>query len=311
MKLRIGSRPSPLALRQAEMTKQEIARVFPDVECEIVRVVSEGDKAKTARELRWSGKGAYVRNLQHKLLSGEIDIAVHSSKDLPAETVEGISVAAALKRASVCDMLISEKITSLDKLRGNFVIATSSIRRRAFLKLFDAHLRFVDIKGNIDTRLKKLRTGEFDAIVLAAAGIQRLFEKLDVPSFEIPVEVLPPAPGQGTICIEARNGNQDVLRVLYAISDKPSMMQFKIEYSILQAVGGSCNVPLSIYAEPASDGFIVRLAIPERSGKRFSLEQKISAADLGNDLDDFLSKLKRENISRKIAEYEKEWKDLL
>lgn len=293
------------------MTKLEIARVRPDVECEIVKVVSEGDRAKTTRELRWSGKGAYVRNLQDKLLSREVDIAVHSSKDLPGEDIDGISVAAALKRASVCDLLISEKIITLDALRGEHLIATSSIRRRAFLKLFNSTLKFVDMKGNIDTRLKKLQAGEFDAIILASAGIQRLFGKLDVPSFEIPTDVLPPAPGQGTICIEARNGDKEVRQVLYAISDKPSMLQFKIEYSILQAVGGSCNVPLSIYAQPAADGFDVRLSIPETSGKKFSLEQKISSDSVGKDLDDFLSKLKSLDISRKIAAYEKEWKELL
>jgi hydroxymethylbilane synthase len=258
VKLRIGTRRSRLALAQAGEVAERLARA--GVESEVVPMATSGDRGAPAATSPAGVKGLFVAEIVRALQAGEVDLAVHSAKDLPAADDEGIAVAAVPPRADPSDLLVTRDPT----LRGGAMVGTSSLRRRAQLLALRPELRLVDIRGNVDRRLRKLEDGEVDGVVLAAAGIARL--GATPPSSE----VLPivPAPGQGCLAVQARADDQATREAIAWLDDPDSRMAFEAERSVMARLGGGCALPLGALATVAGDTVRLVALVASPDGSR-------------------------------------------
>jgi hydroxymethylbilane synthase len=247
VKLRIATRRSRLAMAQAQEVANRLAG--KGVEVELVPMTTSGDRGGPASASRFGIKGLFVHEIVRALQDGEVEAAVHSAKDLPSEDPDGVVVAAVPERADPLDVLV----TRGDEPTDGATVGTSSIRRRAQLARSRPDLRVTDLRGNVDTRLRKLEAGEVDGLVLAAAGLARL--GISPPAaVPLPVEDMVPAPGQGALAVQARAGDERVLEVLSAIDHDRSRTAFEAERALVAAVGGGCALPLGAYAEARSGG---------------------------------------------------------
>lgn len=246
--LKIGTRGSALALWQARTVAGLLeAR---GVQVELVIIKTDGDRLQERPLTETGTKRLFVKEIEDALLGREIDLAVHSAKDMPAELPEGLDVAAVLPREDPCDALVlpgtvadADLATALTHLDERPVIGTSSVRRIAQLAVAIPQARFAPIRGNVDTRLRKLDGGEFNAIVLAAAGMRRLGFTPRI-SAAIPFEVCIPAPGQGIVAIEIRAGDAGTRALLEPISDRAARISLDAERTVVAALGGGCQLPL-------------------------------------------------------------------
>jgi hydroxymethylbilane synthase len=238
VKLRIGTRRSRLALAQAGEVADRLARA--GVESEVVPMATSGDRGAPVTSSPAGVKGLFVAEIVRALQEGEVDLAVHSAKDLPAADDEGVAVAAVPPRADPSDLLVTREPT----LREGAIVGTSSLRRRAQLLALRPELRLVEIRGNVDRRLRKLEDGEVDGVVLAAAGIARL--GATPPSSE----VLPivPAPGQGCLAVQARADDVATREAAAWLDDPDSRVAFEAERSVMARLGGGCALPLGALA---------------------------------------------------------------
>ena len=267
-RLVIGTRKSRLALIQTGMVSEAIAAAFPDVVIEVKEIVTAGDRSP-GKPLSESGTvGFFTRDIETKLLTGEIDLAVHSLKDLPVEPPEGLMIAATPKRADPRDVLVCREAASLEDLPKGAVVGTSSPRRSAQLLAVRGDLTMRELRGNVDTRIEKLRRGDYDAIVTAKAALDRLglaqviTETLD-PSWYLP------APAQGALAVETREGDLDVVRIVSALNDAATFIATSAERELLAKLGGGCRLPLGALAEPvAGDGLLLRASLASSDGRR-------------------------------------------
>jgi hydroxymethylbilane synthase len=241
--LRLATRRSALALAQAELVAGAVRAAWPGVEVELVPVVTEGDRRRDVATTAIGGKGVFTAAVQEAVLDGRADLAVHSAKDLPAPQTPGLVLAAVPERADPRDVLVArERVAGLDDLPAGATVGTGSPRRVALLRYLRPDLEVVPLRGNVDTRLRKVRSGELDAAVLAAAGLLRLglgdelLAPLDPDSFT-------PAPGQGCLAVEAREDDTRVLGLLSGISHRPSRVALRGERAFLGRLGGSCTLP--------------------------------------------------------------------
>jgi hydroxymethylbilane synthase len=257
VKLRIGTRRSRLALAQAGEVAERLARA--GVESEVVPMATSGDRGAPGASSPAGVKGLFVAEIVRALQVGEVDLAVHSAKDLPAADDEGVSVAAVPPRADPSDLLV----TRHPNLREGAIVGTSSLRRRAQLLALRPELRLVEIRGNVDRRLRKLEDGEVDGVVLAAAGIARL--GATPPSSE----VLPivPAPGQGCLAVQARADDAATREAAAWLDDPDSRVAFEAERSVMARLGGGCALPLGALATVAGDTvrLVALVATPDGS----------------------------------------------
>jgi hydroxymethylbilane synthase len=257
VKLRIGTRRSRLALAQAGEVAERLARA--GVESEVVPMATSGDRGAPDTSSPTGVKGLFVAEIVRALQEGEVDLAVHSAKDLPAADDEGVAVAAVPPRADPSDLLVTRDPT----LREGAIVGTSSLRRRAQLLALRPELRLVEIRGNVDRRLRKLEDGEVDGIVLAAAGIARL--GATPPSSE----VLPivPAPGQGCLAVQARADDEATREAAAWLDDPDSRAAFEAERSVMARLGGGCALPLGALATVAGDTvrLVALVATPDGS----------------------------------------------
>lgn len=246
--IRIGSRKSRLALVQTEIVKRKIEEAFPEVRAEIVEMSTKGDELLDRSLTSFGGKGVFTKELEEALINGEIDLAVHSAKDMPMEFPEGLGIGAVLKRESAEDVLVTRDGTRLFDLKPGSVVGTSSLRRELQIKKVNPLVQIRMIRGNVLTRLRKLSEGQYDAIVLAAAGLKRLalpdsgeyhYEFLDR-------SVCLPAAGQAILAVESRGGH--LKEVLDAIHDAEAAVSLYAERAYLSAIGGSCNAPAAAYS---------------------------------------------------------------
>jgi hydroxymethylbilane synthase len=243
--IRLGTRGSALALVQAREVADRLGAGGAEVE--IVTMRTEGDRRADARLSVVGGKGLFVREIEEALLRKEIDLAVHSLKDLPAETPEGLTLGAYPPRADARDVLVAREAATLATLPAGAVVGTSSPRRRAVLLSVRPDLGVQPIRGNVDTRLRKLESGGFDAIVLAAAGLDRL--GLTVPHTELlDPDVFVPAVGQGILALEVRVDDRSTLGHLAALDDPATRPCALAERACLARLGASCNTPIAAYA---------------------------------------------------------------
>ena len=248
VKIRIGTRKSKLALAQTNMVVQALEEQYPAIKTELVYVTTTGDKQLDKSLTEIGGKGVFVSEIEQALQNGLIDMAVHSAKDLPAVLAEGLEISAVLKRGNYRDVLVTQKgicvVNSPD-----FIIGTGSMRRRAGLQKQYADIGFADIRGNIDTRLQKLKDGFYDGIILAAAGLERIgmnhSEEFDYRAFDY-TEMLP-SPCQGIIAVETRKN--DIFNEYFSrINDKETFICFETEREMIKKLNVNCTVPLGAYS---------------------------------------------------------------
>lgn len=248
MKIKIGTRKSRLAIAQTEMVISEISRLFPDIETEIVYISTKGDKIIDKPLAELGGKGIFVSEIERALQSGAIDIAVHSAKDLPVELADGLEISGVLERGSYNDVLVTRKNRPIAQ-HGDFIVGTGSLRRRMSLSSIYTGLRFANIRGNVDTRLRKLLDGEYDGIVLALAGLERLNlfgdESFDYRVFGYREFI--PAPCQGIIAVESR-AEDNVTPIINAINNQSTYLSFETERYIIEQLGAGCDMPLGAYS---------------------------------------------------------------
>jgi len=259
--LRVGTRTSGLALRQTGLVVELIRAARPGLEVEVVRVVTRGDQTQAAGvPLPEIGvKGLFTAELEQGLRAGSVDLAVHSLKDLPTEEPAGVTIGAVCLREDPRDALVTRGGATLASLRSGALVGTGSVRRSAQLLAARPDLRVVPLRGNVDTRVRKVREGELDAAVLALAGLRRLGLDGDVGEV-LPLELMLPAPGQGALAVQCRLDDPVALDVLAAIDDADARAAATAERAFLSEVGGGCSAPIGALAEVVGPG-IVRLRI--------------------------------------------------
>lgn len=258
MKIRIGTRGSKLALWQANYVKRQLEGLGHEVELVIIK--TRGDRIQDLSFDKIEGKGFFTKELEEALLEGRVDLAVHSMKDLPTEHHPDLVLAGVSKRANPADWLIARPEAVEEgrpfRLKSQAVVGTSSARRKAQLRHFRPDVSFVDIRGNVPTRLRKLEEGQTDAIVLAAAGIERL--ELDLSHLHVqplyPREFVP-APAQGVLAYQCRRDDTPLRKTLLAIHDEDTARTVQVERKVLQLTGGGCHAPLGAYCERDPNGF--------------------------------------------------------
>ena len=244
--LTIGTRGSQLALWQAQFVKSQLEYHFPSLEIHLSPIKTTGDTIQD-RSLVGLGKGVFTKEIENALLTGEIDLAVHSLKDLPTELPDGLGIAAILKREDPRDVLITATGYPLEELLGGAKIGTTSPRRKAQLLHMRPNLRVVDVRGNIDTRLRKLQETDLDGIILAAAGIIRLLDPEIITQY-FDTERMVPAVGQGALAVEVREGDNRVKELLGPLNDPETIAEVTAERTVLKSLGGGCQVPVGAYA---------------------------------------------------------------
>jgi hydroxymethylbilane synthase len=252
--IRIGSRGSQLALWQARHIAAALRGLGHEVAIEVIRTT--GDRMQSMAFAAVGSKGMFTREIEEALVAGTIDLAVHSLKDLPTELDKAFTLAAIPPRADARDVFVSQQYERLPALPPGSRVGTSSLRRQAQLRALRPDLEYIEFRGNVDTRLAKLADGKADAIILAAAGLDRL-EKADVIRERFSPEVLCPSPGQGALGIECRAGDERMLAVLAKLDDRATRLAVTAERTCLAALGGGCLVPIGAYCH--SDGAIFHL----------------------------------------------------
>lgn len=257
--IRIGTRKSLLALVQTEIVKDALLRAFPETEIEIVKIDTKGDQLLDRSLTSFGGKGVFTVELEAELLSGAIDIAVHSAKDMPMEFPEGLGIGAVLSRADARDTFVSLDGTKLADLAPGSVVGTSSLRRELQIKEINPQVQIKLLRGNVQTRLRKLKEGQYDGIILAAAGIERLgYENEEEFHYEyLEPETFLPAAGQGILAVESRMDDAETAEMLVAIHDAEAACLLAAERSFLKTIGGSCNAPAAAYCRKEGGRFLM------------------------------------------------------
>ncbi len=254
-----------MALWQAEFVAAELKKFFPSLEIELVKVHTTGDKILDAPLAKIGGKGLFTKELELQMAAGAIDLAVHSLKDVPTELPEGFKIAAITKRAQPFDAFVSNKFSTFDALPKNSVVGTSSLRRAAQILSLRPDLLIKNLRGNVETRLKKLDAGDFDAIILAAAGLERLGHTSRIK--EILTQIIPAA-GQGALAIETRADDDENFSLVQKLNDDETFAAVKVEREFLTEVGGSCQIPVGIFANVDDDKINVQALIASTDGKK-------------------------------------------
>lgn len=284
--LRIGSRGSKLALWQADHVAQKLRTRGHDVVVEIIRTT--GDAKNNLPFARVDTKGMFTKEIEEALAEGRIDLAVHSLKDLPTTVPEPFALAAIPERADARDAFVSVKYESFAALPEGARVGTSSLRRQSQLKAQRRDLEYVEFRGNVDTRLRKLEEGQVEAIVLAAAGLERLGLTENIRE-RFPALVLCPAAGQGAMAVETRAADEATIAALGFLDDAETRFEVTAERATLAALGGGCQVPIGVHCERADSGFVITGAVASPDGSsilREELEQQkgASADALGEEL---------------------------
>jgi hydroxymethylbilane synthase len=269
--LRIGTRGSALALWQAKTVAALIETA--DRRTEIVVIRTGGDRLQDAPLSEPGGKGLFVKELEDALLADEIDLAVHSAKDMSAVLPDGLSIGAVLPREDPRDALVLPRGNAAIDFEGALAhigempaIGTGSVRRIAQLAALLPHARFAPIRGNVDTRLRKLDAREYAALVLAAAGLRRLSLESRI-SATIPVEVCIPAPGQGIVAVETRSDDRRVIEAIAPVSDRDAAVSLAAEREVVAALGGGCQLPLGVIAEHRRDALTIQGVVAWPDGR--------------------------------------------
>lgn len=260
--VKVGTRGSALALAQTEQTLQRLRALHPKIKFVAVPIKTTGDRITTTAKLRTSGKGLFTKEIERALLSKKVSLAIHSLKDLPSELPEGLVLGAVPERAEAADVFIGRGSVPIDKLPAGARIGTSSLRRQAILRSIFRQFVFEDLKGNLDTRLEKLKSprGGLSGIIVAAAGLRRLRGENGVPAQLLSKEVLVPAAGQGALALEIREGDKVMRELLAPIHHPTTAACVSAERELQRRLEGGCQVPMGAYAEVSADNVLTLTA---------------------------------------------------
>lgn len=274
--LTIGTRQSLLALWQSNHIAALLRKQYPDCEVVLKKIVTKGDKILDVPLAQIGGKGLFTKEIEEELINGTVDLAVHSLKDMPTVLPEGLCLTAITERANVGDAFVSNKYNSFAELPQGATLGTSSLRRKAQLLAARPDLKIIDLRGNVDTRLRKLDEGQYDAIILAAAGLERLGHKDRIKEV-IPPNVCLPAVGQGALAIESRSEDPEVRQMLDFLNDIPTRQATSAERAFLGLVEGGCQVPIGVHADVEGENIKIEAIISSLDGKTV-LRNTISGA---------------------------------
>ena len=281
-RIKIGTRGSALALWQANFIAAELSKKFPMLEVELIRVTTKGDKILDSPLSKIGGKGLFTKELEMRLLDGSIDLAVHSLKDVPTELPSGLTLAAITERAEPFDAFISNKFNSIAELPRGAIVGTSSLRRRAQLLSIRSDLQIRDLRGNVDTRLRRLDEGKFDAIVLAAIGLKRLGHGDRIKKI-LPISEMIPAVGQGALAIEIAEGGR-VENFVRVLDDPISRAAVSAERAFLRVVEGGCQVPVGVFASIVGEGLRIEGVIASPDGREIVRGSIVGSLDRAAEL---------------------------
>ncbi len=300
----IGTRSSDLALWQAKFVKKQLEARVKNLSVELKLITTKGDKIIDVALSKIGDKGLFTKELEIALLSKKIDIAVHSLKDLQTDIPAGLKLAAVTKRHDVEDVLIARKKgVTVETLSENATVATGSLRRRCQLKHIRPDLNIVELRGNVPTRIKKFLDSDWDAIILARAGVERLNLRKYISSV-IPKEILLPAVGQGALGIEIRSNDEFTLEIVQSIHDTKTFEAVSAERALLKKLEGGCQVPIGAFAEVKSNGLYLDAIVGSVDGSitfRKKMRGKITeAGKLGRRLADDLLKAGAKEILEDI-----------
>jgi hydroxymethylbilane synthase len=276
--LRLATRASALALAQSRLVVDGLRAAWPDLQVELVTVVTEGDRRRDVPAAALGGKGIFTAAVQQAVLEGRADLAVHSAKDLPAAQVPGLVVAAVPEREDPRDVLLARRpLGGLDDLPAGARVGTGSPRRVALLHWLRPGLEVVPLRGNVDSRVRRVHAGELDAVVLAAAGLRRL--GLAGEAVPLDPEAFIPAPGQGCLAVEARGDDTRTLGLLGALTHRPSRVALRGERAFLRRLGGSCTLPAGALLRPAGGAIEIHGFLSGLDGKGLVRERLRGPAD--------------------------------
>ncbi len=246
MKIKVGTRGSKLALAQTHSVLESLKKFSPGLQAEVEIIKTKGDVLADVSLLQIGGQGVFVKEIEEALLSGQIDLAVHSMKDVPGEIPEGLAFAAILKREDMRDVLVSRANVKFEFLPKGAKIGTGSLRRGAQIKSFMPDVEIVPLRGNIDTRLKKIETENLTGVILAAAGMKRLGYAARISQY-LPPEIMLPAVGQGALGLQLREKDKDLSAICVKLNDAVTAAEVGAERSYLRALGGGCRLPIAAY----------------------------------------------------------------
>lgn len=300
----IGTRGSLLARAQSETVRKALASLHPNRAWMIREIKSEGDIQPDASLASIGGQGVFVKALEEKLLACEIDLAVHSLKDMPTRLASGLKIGAVLPRQDARDALVSRTSTTLDDLPTGAVVGTGSLRRRAQLLAYRRDLVVQDIRGNVDTRLRKLNSGGYDALIMAVAGLIRL-QRRSLISHYLPLEAFLPAVGQGALAVEVRENEEQVAALVEPLNDPLTERAVSAERAFLCALGGGCAVPIAAHAAVADDRLSLQGMVTDLEGRKVIRDSlsgsPAQAEDIGRRLAKRMLRGGAEEILREVA----------
>ena len=303
--VRIATRKSPLALWQANYVKAELEKNFPGLQVELLPMTTRGDKILDSPLAKVGGKGLFVKELEEALLRNEADLAIHSMKDVPVEFPAGLCLATICQREDPRDALVSNHFASVDALPAGARVGTSSLRRQCQLRARRPDLQVLDLRGNVNSRLAKLDAGDYDAILLAAAGLKRLGLEARITALLECGESLP-ANGQGAVGIECRRNDTELLDLLARLEDKATRQRVMAERAMNRSLQGGCQVPIGAYAELQGDELWLRGLVGSIDGQRIlraemrgpvsdaeALGEKVASALLAQGADKLLAEIQQ------------------
>lgn len=276
-KLKFATRPSALARWQTQYIINNLQTAWDDLICEEIVITTRGDRILNKPLPEIGGKGLFTYELEQALLEGRVDAAVHSLKDLPTEDAHGLCISVIPKRADGRDVFICPAGYALDDLPSGSIIGTSSIRRQAQLLARRPDIKIQSIRGNVDTRIRKAVEGQYDAIILAAAGVLRLGLEDHITQF-LPLDVMLPAPGQGALAIQQRADDQETRDLLMAINDQATHLAVRAERTFLAALGGGCSLPVGALASVDETEISLRGVVAASDGSDI-----LKVSGVGND----------------------------
>ena len=272
--LRLGTRGSALARRQTELVAEALSAAGIDSEPLVIHTT--GDRNISASLLEIGGQGIFVREIEQALVEGRVDVAVHSAQDMPGELLPGTTIGATLPRADVRDVLVG---SSLAGLAPGTRVGTGSRRRVAQLLAARPDVIPAEIRGNVDTRLRKLSDGDYDAVILAAAGLERL-GRAELVAESLPIDVMLPSPGQGVIALQVRDDDSAMVAALAAVDHAPTSTALRAERALLQTLGAGCSLPVAALAHLRANEVLLLTRVLDARG-----EQRISVQESGPDAD--------------------------
>jgi hydroxymethylbilane synthase len=301
MILRIGTRASKLALAQAQWVRERISARYPDLQVQLVMVRTQGDRVRDKPLSAIGGKGLFVKEIEEALQRKEIDIAVHSLKDVPAELPDNLSIGVIPEREDPCDVLISKDNTFLEALPKGSRIGTSSLRRAAQLLHYRSDLKIVPIRGNVDTRIRKIQSLDLYAIIIAAAGLMRM-GMADHITQVLPTNIMLPAIGQGALGLELRREDQDTENMVMFLDHYPTHVAVEAERAFLKELKGGCQLPVACFGKLTNSSLSLDGLVADVRGEKIVRDRVSGPAEEAHALGTALAKRVLEAGARGILE---------